>query len=155
MMESDPPNGSDPGRIFDVAISSDGKYLAAASTLDNQSVIRVWSYDVDDKLPADIKAIQAKRVAGLTPEEKKKLESYVTEQPAVIATWNVPNAAVYAIAFDATGNLAASGSDGILRVWKCSDASSITEFDVTPQRSSSTGNTVQLAELAPKTTAKH
>jgi endonuclease YncB( thermonuclease family) len=60
------------GRIFDVAISEDGKFLAAASTLDGQSTIKVWSYDVDGQLPDDIKAIQTKRVASRNAEEKKK-----------------------------------------------------------------------------------
>ncbi|MEQ1825687.1 MAG: DUF1549 domain-containing protein [Pirellula sp.] len=136
-----------PGRIFDVAISQDGKYLAAASTVDMQSTVRVWSYDVDGKLPAEIKAIQAKRVAGLSAEEKKKLESYVTEQPAVVATWTIPTAAIYAVAFDSSGRIAASGSDGLLRVWNCADASQVCEIDTTPKRTSMSVDSAKLADL--------
>ncbi|MFN9415587.1 MAG: c-type cytochrome domain-containing protein, partial [Pirellula sp.] len=69
-----------PGRIFDVAISKDSRFLAAASTVDNQSTIRVWAYDVDAQLPDDIKKIQSKRSQQRTEEEKKKLETYVTAQ---------------------------------------------------------------------------
>jgi len=121
-----------PGRIFSVAISPDGRFLAAVSTLDNQSTIKVWSYDVEEKLPKEIKAIQSKRVAALTAEEKKKLEAYITEQPEVIATWTIPTAAIYAIAFDSQGRLAAGGSDGRLRVWSCESKQSICDIDITP-----------------------
>jgi WD40 repeat protein len=125
-----------PGRIFDVAVSQDGKHLAAVSTLDNQSTIKVWSYDVDGQLPDEIKAIQAKRVAGLTADEKKKLETYVTAQPAIVASWSIPEAAIYAIAFDASGRLAAGGSDGRLRVWNCLNAESVCDVDTTPTATS-------------------
>lgn len=139
-----------PGRIFEVAVSRDGKYLAAAATLDGKSVIRVWSYDVDGKLPAEIKAIQAKRVAGLTAEEKKKLETYVTEQPATVATWEVADASIYSLAFDSFGRIAASGSDGRLRVWNCADASKVIEVDATPNKAtkSTDGNDVAQLRMA-------
>ena len=123
-----------PGRIFDVAVSPDGKYLAAASTLDNQSVVKVWSYDVDGQVPDEIRAIQGKLVFSITPEERKKLETYITAQPQLLGTWTVNNAAVYSIALDANGRLAAGGSDGRIRVWNIADNASVADFDATPQR---------------------
>ncbi|MEI8213525.1 MAG: DUF1549 domain-containing protein [Planctomycetota bacterium] len=121
-----------PGRIFDVAVSPDGKYLAAASTLDSQSVIKVWSYDIDAKIPEEIKAFQAIPPQDRKPEQRKKLEEYVAEQPQLLATISVPNAAVYAIALDANGRIASGASDGKLRVWNIADSQPIAEVDVTP-----------------------
>lgn len=135
------------GRIFSVSISPNGQYLAAASTLDNQSTVRVWSYDVDSTLPNEIKTIQAKRVASLKPDEKKKLEEFITEQPKIVATWSIPTAAVYAIAMDSKGRLAAGGSDGRLRLWNCADQSQIFDVEVTPGTTANTGDSNALASL--------
>lgn len=121
-----------PGRIFDVSVSPDGKYLAAASTIDSQSVIKVWSYDVEGQLPEEIKVIQGKPPAARTPEEKKKLDEYVTAQPQLVATFTLPQAAIYSIAMDARGRIASGASDGKLRVWNISDSSVVAELDTTP-----------------------
>jgi WD40 repeat protein/mono/diheme cytochrome c family protein len=129
-----------PGRIFDVAVSPDGKYLAAASTLDNQSVIKVWAYDVDGQVPDEIRAIQGKLVFSITPEERKKLETYVTAQPQLLGSWDIKDAAVYSIAMDSNGRIAAGGTDGRIRVWGIADKAAITDFDATPQREASQVN---------------
>lgn len=136
-----------PGRIFSVAISPDGKYLAAASTIDNQSVVKVWSYDVDGKLPPEIKAIQAKRAPQRKPDERKKLEEYITEQPQVLGTFQVPNAAVYALAIDAQGRLASGGSDGRVRIWNIADSQLIADLDATPAGSLNAAQDSSLAAL--------
>ena len=136
-----------PGRIFDVAISPDGKYLAAASTIDNQSLVKVWSYDVDGKMPPDIKAIQSKRAGQRKPEERKKLEEYVTEQPQVLGTFQVPNAAVYALAIDGQGRVATGASDGHVRVWNIADGALIADFDATPNGSLSKIDETSIAAL--------
>ena len=136
-----------PGRIFSVAISPDGKYLAAASTVDNQSVVKVWSYDVDGKLPPEIKAIQAKRANQRKPEERKKLEVYITEQPQLLGTFNVPNAAVYSIAIDHQGRLASGSSDGHVRVWNIADGSLMADVDATPAGSTAVVQDSSLASM--------
>ncbi len=136
-----------PGRIFSVAISPDGRFLAAAATLDNQSTIKVWSYDVDEELPREIRDIQAKRVASLQGDEKKKLEAYVTAQPKVIATWTVPTAAIYSIALDSNGRLAAGGSDGRLRVWNSANSESVFDIDVNPSSTTIATDTGLIAKL--------
>ena len=119
------------GRVFDVVVSPDGKYLAAASTLDNKSEVKVWGYDVDGQVPEEIKAIQAKPAGTLDAGEKKKLEDYVTPQPPLLATYPVPSA-VYAIAIDAQGRLVCGSSEGHLRVWNIADGKQIADIDVTP-----------------------
>jgi WD40 repeat protein len=136
-----------PGRIFDVSISPDAKYLAAASTIDNQSVIKVWSYDIDAKMPPEIKAIQAKRAAQRNPEERKKLQEYVTEQPQVLGTYQVPNAAVYSVAIDGNGRVAAGASDGHIRVWNIADGAMVADFDATPAGSQTAIDESSIASL--------
>ncbi|XZE44358.1 DUF1549 domain-containing protein [Pirellulaceae bacterium SH467] len=136
-----------PGRIFDVSISPDGKYLAACATLDGKSWIKVWSYDVDNQMPDDIKKIQSKRSLSRTKEEKDKLEVYVTAQPAVLAAWEIPNAAVYAIDIDGNGRLVAGGSDGKLRAWQIADQKPIVERDATPAQSTALQSDAALASL--------
>ena len=46
-----------PGRIYSVAISSDGKRIAAGSSLDGKGEVSVYGYEFDTSLPAKIKAI--------------------------------------------------------------------------------------------------
>src|SRR5262249_37328296 len=48
------------GRIFSVAVSADGKRLAAGSSLDGSGEVAVYSYEFDTGLPNDIKAIMQK-----------------------------------------------------------------------------------------------
>lgn len=136
-----------PGRIFDVAVSPDGKYLAAASTVDSKSLIKVWSYDIEAKLPDDIKAIQAKQAAKRNAAERKKLQEYITDAPQLVATFEVPSAAVYAIAMDASGRLASGSADGKLRVWSVVDSKPIIELDVTPQGAATAVDQGSLANL--------
>jgi WD40 repeat protein len=134
------------GRIFDVAVSEDGRYLAAAATLDNRSVVRVWSYDVDGQIPEPIKLIQQKSLAERSEEEKQALEKYVTPVPAILATWDVPETAIYSITIDREGRLAAGGADGQIRVWSISTKESLHRFDATPQGSTVPADTKSIAE---------
>ncbi len=121
------------GRIFDVAVSDDGRYLAAVATLDQRSTIRVWAYDVEGQIPDPIKLIQQKNPSDRSEEEKQALEKYVTPVPAVLATWEVPETAIYSIAIDRQGRLAAGGADGQVRVWSISSSELVQRFDATPQ----------------------
>ena len=54
-----------PGRVYSVAVSADGKRIAAGSSLDGSSgEVAVYSYEFDTGLPDNIKAIQAKVVTA-------------------------------------------------------------------------------------------
>ncbi len=123
------------GRIFSTAISPDAKYIAAASTIDNQSEVQLWSYDVEAELPEEIRMIQTKPMAERTAEEMKKLDAFTPAQPKLLHKWTIPNAAVYSVALDANGRIVAGASDGHLRVWSCIDGHPILDRDVTPEGS--------------------
>ncbi len=148
-----------PGRIFAVAVSHDGKQLAAASTLDGQSYLRVWAYDFDGSIPEDIKAIQAKRVLSRNTKEMEKLDEFLSQKPTDLASWEIPNAGLYAVNFDPQGRIAAAGSDGKLRLWSVKDKKEIVALDIAPIESRRGSNvasdeSTKLAESAEPSTAK-
>ena len=58
-----------PGRIYSVAVSNDGKRIAAGSSLDGAGQIGVYGYEFDTGLPPNIKAIQEKVVTARSAEE--------------------------------------------------------------------------------------
>jgi WD40 repeat protein len=134
-----------PGRIFDVAVSFDGRYLAAASTLDKQSIVKVWTYD--HTLPENIKVIQDKPLATRSAEETKLLETYVTSKPNEVASWTLPNVSIYSLAFDNQGNIAIGGTDGRLRVWKCETKEALCDVEITPPTPSTSTDPAQIADL--------
>lgn len=104
-----------PGRIFSVAISRDATRLAAASTLDGKSQIRVWNYDFSSELTAELKAILAKRVADRNAEEKKKVDQYRNSAITEIYRQPIEEAAVYAIAFAGENELIAAAANGTVK----------------------------------------
>lgn len=117
-----------PGRIFSVAISQDGKRLAAASTLDGVSQIRVYPYSFDSVLPEDVKAVMAKRVAERKAEENKLVEDYIHDVPEPLFSVDLPATSIYAISFSQAGQrLVAGGSDGILRSYDCQSGELLSE----------------------------
>jgi len=60
------------GRVFGVAVSSDGERIGAVSSLNGKGELVVYSYEFDTKLPADLKKISAQRVRDRKPADQKK-----------------------------------------------------------------------------------
>ena len=119
------------GRIFSVAIGRDGNRLAAAATLDGKSELRIWKYNFDGKLTADLKAIIAKRLRDRKPEELKKLAEYRKLDTPQIAAITIDDASVYAIRFGPDNSLFVAGNDGKVRHYNA-DGSLNKEFVATP-----------------------
>ncbi len=105
-----------PGRIFSVAVSSDGSRIAAASTLDGKSEVRVWNYNFSGELDNQIKAILAKRVTERNAEENKAIEAYQDGKTDELVKVTIDDAAIYAIAFGTAHDLVVAGADGTVRV---------------------------------------
>src|SRR5205823_8043166 len=86
------------GRIFGVAVSRDGKRIAAGASDGNSGEVHVYGYEFDTKMPDNIKAIQSKVVSGRSPADKAALEKYYKDGVQLIAHTDLPRG-VYAVAF--------------------------------------------------------
>ena len=108
-----------PGRIFSVAVAPGGGRFAAGSALDDKGQVAVMPYpvEVDPKVAARIKAIEAKRVQDRSAAEKAELAKLRSTVPSEgVVTVDLPTA-VYAVAFRPDGQtVAAAGADGIVRL---------------------------------------
>jgi len=121
------------GRVFDVAVSQDGKRIAAVSSLDGQGELAVYSYEFDTNMPADIKKIAETRVQQRKPDDVKKLDDYRTKGIQRIAQVNVDDAALYAVTFSPDGKtVAATGGDGKIRLVETETGKPIKEFSPAP-----------------------
>jgi hypothetical protein len=67
-----------PGRVFGLAWRPDGKAFAAVASGGGNGVLRVLAAEYDPALPEDIKKIVEKEAAGHSPDERKRLEEYLT-----------------------------------------------------------------------------
>ena len=118
-----------PGRVYSVAISSDGKRIAAGSSLDGKGEVSVYGYEFDTSLPAKIKAINEKVVTARSAEEAAELEKYHKEGVKQIANVKIPHGGIYAVAFRPDGKvLAAAGADGLVRLINPETGSLVKEF---------------------------
>jgi WD40 repeat protein len=118
-----------PGRVYSVAVSADGKRIAAASSLDASGEVSIYAYDFDTSLPANIKAIQEKVVTTRSPAEAAELEKYHKEGVKQIANVKVPDGGIYAVAFHPDSKVvAAAGAGGIVRFFNPETGSLVKEF---------------------------
>ncbi|MFO0908575.1 MAG: DUF1549 domain-containing protein [Isosphaeraceae bacterium] len=122
-----------PGRVFSVAVSRDGKRIAAGSSLDSAGQVAIYGYEFDTALPDPIKAIMAKVAETRSAEEKATLEKYHHEGVKQIAKTDIPRAGIYAVAFQPDGKLvAAVGADGKVRLINPESGSIVKEFEPAP-----------------------
>ncbi len=126
------------GRVFDVAVSPDGNYLAAVSTIDNHSQVRVWKYDLENALPDDIKKIHRKRVQERNEEERNKLDQFVSAELPLTADIRIPDSAAYALTFSKDGRLAYALANGKVRIVKVDSGEQLAEFSPAPVASEAT-----------------
>ncbi len=137
------------GRIFDVAVSHDGKRIAAVSSLDGSGQVHIYSYEFDTGLPDEIKAIQSKTVQGRSAEEKEKLRNYHQRDVRLVAELEVPESGLYAAVFSPDGTqLAVAGSDGRVRLLDADLGKLVRSLSPAPITSAD-AVTPQFAETAP------
>ncbi|MFO0811110.1 MAG: DUF1549 domain-containing protein [Gemmataceae bacterium] len=115
-----------PGRVWSVAVSRDGKRIAAGASLDGTGEISVYGYEFDTKMPDEIKKIQSK--VGRTAAEQETLKKHHSEGVVRICRATIPGGA-YAVAFRPDGGaVAAAGGDGTVRLIIPTDGKSIAAF---------------------------
>ena len=143
-----------PGRLFSVAVSGDGKRLAAGSSLNGASgQVAIYGYEFDTGLPDNIKAIMAKVASSRSGPERETLQKYHTDGVKLIAKLDLPKTGVYALTFQPDGKrLAVAGGDGLIRLVNPETGKVEKEFvpaTVTPKPASTESATV--ARVAPFT----
>ena len=106
-----------PGRIQSLAVSSDGKRIAAGSSLNGQGAVYVYSYEFDPAVSDSLKAILAKLPAQWTPDERKQVEQYNTADVRVISRSPFDRGGIYSVAFAPDGQrLVCGGPEGVIRL---------------------------------------
>lgn len=121
------------GRVFSVAVSRDGRRIAAASSLDGSGEVDVYGYEFDTSLPDNIKKILAKRVAEWNANERAAVEKYWSDGVELVAKTAVPESGIFAVAFHPDSRtLAAAGADGVIRLVDAETGSIVNRFVPTP-----------------------
>jgi WD40 repeat protein len=140
-----------PGRIYSVAVSNDGKRIAAGSSLDGSGQIAVYGYEFDTGLPPNIKAIQEKVVTARSAEEVATLDKYQAQGVKQITSITVSESAIYALAFRPDGKvLAAAGTDGLVRLFNPENGSIVRDFAPVTVKAVSVAQTAQAPVIPPK-----
>jgi mono/diheme cytochrome c family protein len=121
------------GRINGVAVSADGRRIAAVSSLDGRGEFGLYGYEFDTALPDRIKAVNQKVASSRSADERKALEDYHKDGVKQIARAIVPDAAIYAVAFRPDGkSVAAAGADGFVRLYDAADGKLVKQFAPAP-----------------------
>ncbi len=144
------------GRVTAVDVSHDGKRIVAGSSLDGMGEIHIYSYEFDTKLPDDIKAIMAKVSTTRNPQEVEKLEKYTKDGVKLIAKIDLPQTAIYTVAFRPDGQaIAAAGTDGTVRLLNPADGATIKEFSAAPVTGEGQSAGAEVASLLPRAEEDH
>ncbi len=106
-----------PGRIFGMAVSPDGKRVASVSSLDATGEVRVYSYEFDPKMSDALKAINQKVASTRSTEEVAALKAYWTNGIRLVSKTTVAGSGLYAAQFSPDSKtLAVAGGDGKVRL---------------------------------------
>lgn len=121
------------GRVFDVAVSNDGKRIASVSSLDGHGQLSVFGYEFDTTMPDNIKKIVTKVVTQRNANEKKTLADYRSKDVKQISTLKLDQSSLYALAFHPDNQtLAIAGADGRIRLVEASSGSVLREIQPAP-----------------------
>jgi WD40 repeat protein len=118
-----------PGRIFSVDITSDGRTIAAASSLDGHGHIHVYRMEAAPVIPESILAILKKPGINRNEKEKSQLQKHFDQGVQTLTKAEVAAGGVYAVALSPDGGrVAAAGGDGVVRLFETQTGSLVTSF---------------------------
>lgn len=117
-----------PGRIFGVDWSDDASCIVAGSSLNGNGAVHIYGIDPEYKAPDDIKAILQKPTHQRSADELAKMSAYFAEGIKTRAKIDT-DAGIYAVAISPDGQrVAASGSDGQIRILNAADGTELRRF---------------------------
>ncbi|MBX3420047.1 MAG: DUF1549 domain-containing protein [Pirellulaceae bacterium] len=127
-----------PGRIFSVALSGDGKLLAAASTLDGASQLVVYPYEFTGQIADDVKSALSKPADQRNDADKQLITQHYSQTSPAVLNLEVADS-LYAVAFHPTGTwLVTGGARGKLYAYSVPDGNLLHELVAVPIQSEST-----------------
>ncbi len=122
-----------PGRLFGLAWRPDGKAFAAVASNGSNGLMRTMAAEYDPALPEDIKAIVEKVADSQSPDERKKLEDYVTADTKILTELSFPDDRLFAVDWNPDGSrLAVAGSKGTVHLLDAATGAKIHSFPVAP-----------------------
>ncbi|MEM8912136.1 MAG: DUF1549 domain-containing protein [Planctomycetota bacterium] len=130
------------GRVQQVTVDPAGRYIAAATTIDGQSEVRLWSYDFDTELTPELKKILGKRVSDRSSEERQSVEQSRNAEVRQLASWTMPNTAIYGLDVTREGDLWVVANDGHLRHFD-SNGQRVDDWDLVSLIKSSTSTKME------------
>jgi WD40 repeat protein/mono/diheme cytochrome c family protein len=121
------------GRVTSVAVTNDGKRIAAGSGIDGGGEVHVYSYEFDTALPDKLKAIMSKVASTRSAAEVAELDKYFKDGVKRISKLDLDKSLVYSLAFRPDGKeLAVGSSDGTIRLLNPETGSITKEFNPAP-----------------------
>ena len=126
------------GRTFAARFDADGDRLAAGGGLDGRGEVTVASFDFPAEIPPEVLAAMAVVPKDRKPKQIETLANYRESGVRLLARIPVPDAVVYAVALNPAGTeVAAAGSDGVVRVFAAEGGELLRAFSPAPVARSS------------------
>jgi hypothetical protein len=118
-----------PGRIFGVDMTTDGKTIAAGSSLDGHGTVHVYRMEPVPAIPETVQAILNKPVQNRSADEIAQLRKHFEQGVQVLAKVDVAEGGVFAVALSPGGDrVAAAGSDGKVRIFDSQNGAPLASF---------------------------